>query len=153
MIHKQDKLTMWQRIGLYFFDRKIKTLIIWFVLVVFGIVSYTIILRREGFPSVEVPLGVVQIVTIQNSPEAVDEAFVRPIMEEARKNDSLTSISSSASNQGATIRLTYNESTDVQQQLDVLQERVQPIVPAEGRLVFILRLMRANLPLKVMTSF
>lgn len=128
---------MWQRIGLYFFDRTLKTLIIWFVLVIFGIVSYTIFLKREGFPSVEVPLGVVQIVTIQDSPEAVDEAFVRPIMEEARKNDSLSSISSSASNQGATIRLTYNESTDVQQQLDVLKERVQPIVPAEGRLLFI----------------
>ena len=43
--------------------------LVWLAIVVFGIASYTTFLRREGFPSINIPIAVVNgtyIVTVGN---------------------------------------------------------------------------------------
>jgi hypothetical protein len=53
----KDKLL--PKISLAFFNRPKLTLVIWLALIGFGALSYTTLLKREGFPSVNIPLTIV----------------------------------------------------------------------------------------------
>ncbi|MGH9856916.1 MAG: hypothetical protein ACRD4B_03630, partial [Acidobacteriota bacterium] len=54
---EKDKLL--PRLTVQFFNRPRLTAILWLALAVFGIFSYTTLLKREGFPSVQIPVAVV----------------------------------------------------------------------------------------------
>jgi hypothetical protein len=56
-IKPKDRLL--PRLSLAFFDRPKLTFVIWLVLVVFGATSYLALLKHEGFPSVNIPLAIV----------------------------------------------------------------------------------------------
>src|SRR5438132_469497 len=65
----------------FFFDRPLFTLLIWLVLVVFGALSYTTLLKREGFPSVNIPFAVVSGTYFANDPAKVDTEVAGPVSE------------------------------------------------------------------------
>ncbi|HSL57659.1 MAG TPA: efflux RND transporter permease subunit [Acidimicrobiales bacterium] len=78
-----------------FFARRARlTLALWAVLLVFGVVSYTTLLPREGFPAVDVPVAVVSGPYFVDDPEQVDTEVVVPltaVIEQVEGVDSVTS--------------------------------------------------------------
>ena len=56
-IKPKDKIL--SKISIFFFDRQVLTALLWIVLTVFGALSYGIFMKREGFPSVNIPVAVV----------------------------------------------------------------------------------------------
>lgn len=131
------KLNVWQKIGLFFFDHRFITLILWLVIVIFGGLSYATLMRREGFPSVDVPLGVVQVLSFEDTAEKTDADFTKPILEIIAENSSVKSAKANSTDQGANIQITYKDGTDVQSALDNLKEQVTPRIPSNAQVSYV----------------
>lgn len=56
---KKTKLSFVQKLSLLFFTRAKTTFSLWVAVIIFGFLSYTVWLQRQGFPDVAVPFGVV----------------------------------------------------------------------------------------------
>lgn len=134
---KENKLTIWQKIGMFFYSKRAFTMFIWISVVIVGIMSYTSWMRREGFPSINVPIGIVRIVSFDNSAEIVDEKFVLPVVQELKNNSTVKDVSSTASDQGATVVVNFNSGTDVQVQLDSVKSKMDGKLPSGAQLVYL----------------
>ncbi len=132
-----DKMNIWQRIGLFFYDRKYLTLSLWIVVVVFGALSYTTFMRKEGFPSVEVPLGVVQVVSFERSADDLDKTFSVPIITRAKENSAVKDIASSTTDKGASIQISYERGTDVEKALEELKNQLTSTLPTDAQVLYI----------------
>src|ERR1700754_1883385 len=75
----QDRLL--PRFSLFIFDRPRTAAIFWLCLTVFGVFSYTTFLKREGFPSVNIPYAVATGAYLVNDPAKVDREVAQPISE------------------------------------------------------------------------
>lgn len=76
-IEPKDKLL--PKFTLLFFERKVTSALLWLVLIVFGAVSYATLLKHEGFPSVDVPIAIVNGTYFANDPAKVDHDVAKPI--------------------------------------------------------------------------
>jgi len=77
-----DKLL--PRLTSFFFDRPILTLVLWVLILGFGILSYTTLLRREGFPTITVPIAIVDGATAGSDSTELDATVTQPIAKAAR---------------------------------------------------------------------
>lgn len=132
-----SKLTIWQKIGMFFYTKRPVTLFLWLAAIVFGVMSYTSWMRREGFPSVNVPVGVVQIVSFNQTAEEVDEQYALPIITELQSSSTVKDIGTTSSDQGSSIGIIYNEGTDVQKELDALKTSIAGKIPQTAQVIFI----------------
>src|SRR4249920_3759456 len=82
---KQPKDKLLAKLTLGFFDRPLLTGFIWISLVVFGLLSYTTLLKREGFPSVNIPVAIVNGTYFVNDPAKVDADAAKPVTDLALK--------------------------------------------------------------------
>jgi len=69
------------RLSLYFFDRPKITAVIWLSIFVFGVLSYTSLLNREGFPTIEIPYTVAGGSYLVNDSAKVDNDITKPLGE------------------------------------------------------------------------
>jgi multidrug efflux pump subunit AcrB len=134
---KNASLSIWQRVGLFFYDRRVLTITILLVLIGFGALSYTRLMRREGFPAVNVPVGIVQVINFDQSAVEVDGSFAKPIIDAAKADKNTKEVVSTSTDQGATISISYKDDTDVQIALDEIKKKVQDKLPASGQVVYI----------------
>ena len=74
------KLSLAQRFGLFFYDRRELTVLFWVALVIFGVFSYGV-MKRQGFPAVDVPFSVMSGTYFVNDPAKVDQAVTQPASE------------------------------------------------------------------------
>lgn len=85
----QDKLL--PRLGVFVFDHARVAAIAWILLLIFGLASYTVFLKREGFPSVNIPFTMVSGAYLVNDPAKVDREVAKPlsdiILQDARVKD------------------------------------------------------------------
>lgn len=79
---KKDSLNILQRLGLFFHDKRETTLVFWVAIVVFGFVSYTTLMQRQGFPNVDVPISVVSGTYFVNDAARVDSEIAKPLANE-----------------------------------------------------------------------
>lgn len=128
---KKNKLNPFQVIGSFFYDRKIFTILLWIILVGFGIVSYTTTMKREGFPSINIPLGIVQVQTFSDSAKNVDESYALPLLEILKSDNTVKNVSSTSTQTGATLVVTFKSSSDVQAALDRLIEASRSKLPLD----------------------
>jgi multidrug efflux pump subunit AcrB len=135
--NKQRKLTIWQKVGMFFYSRKTLTITLWLVLVGYGAFSYTSWMRREGFPSVEVPVGVVQVVAFGPTAADVDGQFTKPLTDALSSRQKVKSSSATTTDQGATVAITFVEGTDVNQELNELKAELDSKLPKTGQLIYV----------------
>ncbi|MCE7936569.1 efflux RND transporter permease subunit [Candidatus Saccharibacteria bacterium CPR2] len=55
------------------------TLLLWLLIVLIGLASYTTLLKREGFPSIETPVAIINGSYFVNNPKTVDDQVVQPL--------------------------------------------------------------------------
>lgn len=84
------------RLTLVFFDRPLLTFVLWLAIMVFGFLSYTTFLKREGFPSVNIPLNIVTGGYFVNDPAKVDADAAKPISEIALADNDVKSVQTSS---------------------------------------------------------
>jgi multidrug efflux pump subunit AcrB len=108
----QDQLL--PRLSLAVFGRPRTVAIIWLCLTIFGIASYTTFLKREGFPSVNVPFGVASGAYLVNDPERVDKEVTKPIDDVILKDSRVKTVQSHAQANFYDVLIQYKDGTDAE---------------------------------------
>ncbi len=110
---------------LFFFERARLTAIIWLVVTVFGVASYTTLLQREGFPSINIPLAVVGGGYFVNDAAIVDSQVAKPISEIALEQPGVSAVQSQSAANFFTVSVQYKEGTDSKAATAALEQKVK----------------------------
>lgn len=105
-----EKMKSLQKLTLYFFDRPRATALIWLVVTIFGILSYTTLLKREGFPSINTPFAITQGTYLVNNPAKVDNDVSKPLNDFLLKQSGVKSVQSQSFDNFFTVIVTYEDS-------------------------------------------
>lgn len=129
-----DKLLA--RITSFFFRKPTITGLLWISLLVFGIVSYTTLLRREGFPSVTVPVAVINGTYATADPSEVDSKIARPIANLARQQSTVSTVLTQSAGNFFTVVVQYKDGVDARAATTALKRQVAAagVVPASAAL-------------------
>jgi multidrug efflux pump subunit AcrB len=124
------------KFSLFIFDRPRTAAIIWLCLTVFGIASYTTLLKKEGFPSIDIPYAITSGAYVVNDPARVDREVAKPISDIALKQDKVKSVQTQSQAMGYAVITQYEDGTDVAQASKQLQQRIEDanILPKEATL-------------------
>src|SRR5690554_5854331 len=106
----QDRLL--PRLSLFLFDRARVVALLWVVLTVFGVASYASLLKREGFPSVNIPFSVVRGTYFVDDPAKVDAEVAKPIGEIALQDERVQMVRSSAQGSFYSVIIQYSSGTN-----------------------------------------
>jgi multidrug efflux pump subunit AcrB len=118
----QDRLL--PAFSLFIFDRSRTAAIIWLCLTVFGIISYTTLLKREGFPSISVPYAVVSGSYFVNDPAKVDSEVAKPVSDIIMQDSHVKSVQSSSQAMFYTVVVQYTEGTNAETASKALQQKI-----------------------------
>lgn len=133
---KPVKLNYLQKFSLYFFQRPRKTALLFLVVVLFGVASYTTLLKREGFPSIETPVASGQGTYMVGDPAKVDNEVAKPLSEYLLKQDGVKSVTTSSLDNFYTAFISYDEGVNANSRSSELQQKVEDanILPASATL-------------------
>lgn len=107
------------------FARPKTVFVAWLVILVFGIISYTTLLRREGFPSVVIPIAVVNGTYIVNDASKVDADVAKPISELALKQEGVSTVLSQSAANFVNVTVQFKEGIDGEAATKKLEEAVK----------------------------
>ncbi|MFZ1323901.1 MAG: efflux RND transporter permease subunit [Candidatus Saccharimonadales bacterium] len=132
----KDKLL--SRLTVFFFDRPLLTAFLWIALTLFGVLSYTTFLKREGFPSVNFPLALVNGVYFTDDLSAIDTNIARPISDIALKQDGVASVSSQTAGNFFNVQISFDEGVDAKAATAQLEQSVKEAgaLPQGANVVF-----------------
>ncbi len=133
---KKDKLLT--RLTMALFARPKTVAFAWLVILVFGIASYTTLLRREGFPSVNIPIAIVNGTYIVNDVSKVDAELAKPISQIALKQDGVSTVQAQSAANFVNVTVQFKEGTDGKQATKKLEEAVKAagVVPQSVSLTY-----------------
>ncbi len=106
-IEPKDKLL--PKLTIAFFKRPRTAALLWLVIVVFGALSYTTFLKREGFPSVQIPLVIVNGSYAVDNAATVDNELAKPLSDVALKQPDVTKVQTSSEGNFFTATVQYKE--------------------------------------------
>lgn len=126
------------RLTMFFFKRSGTAALIWLVIALFGIASYTTLLKREGFPSVNIPIVIVNGVYAVGDAEQVDRELAKPIANAALQQNDATSVMSQSEANFFTVTIQYKETVKGSEAKKQLQKDVEAIagIPAAAKLQY-----------------
>ena len=113
------------RLSLFFFRRPRLSLLIWLTVVVFGILSYTTFLKREGFPSVNIPFTVVNSTYIVNDPQKLDEEIAKPLSQAILKDPKVKRVQTQSYGDFTMAIVEYKSGTNSETATPELENRVR----------------------------
>ena len=96
----------------FFFSRPRLTAAIWIVLLGFGILCYTTLLRREGFPSVTVPIAIINGTYASDNPAELDSKVTQPIAKVALKQKSVSTVTTQTAGNFYAVTVQYSGGTN-----------------------------------------
>ena len=133
-----EKAKLLPRLTGFFFDRPRITIIIWLALTVFGLVSYTTLLKREGFPSVAIPIVIVNGAYAVNDPARVDSTLAGPVSETALEQPGVKSVSTNSEANFFSATIQYAENTDTDAAIRELERSIRQDgkIPASTKLTY-----------------
>jgi multidrug efflux pump subunit AcrB len=118
------ELTRFQKFSLFFFKNKRISLFIWLSTLVLGLLTYTTFIQREGFPSVQVPVSIVNANYFVDDKNQVDEKLAKPLSEAIKKVDGVKEVQSVSTSNFANLSVSYQ--TDLTS--DAGSKRVQDAI-------------------------
>ncbi len=122
---KPNRLPVAARVSLFFYDRPKISVGLWLIILAVGIASYTTFLKREGFPSINVPYSLVNGTYLVNDASRVDSEIGKPLSKVIADfpGVKLSDLNSSANFYSAAVQ--YEESVDSKQATVELQEKIK----------------------------
>jgi multidrug efflux pump subunit AcrB len=136
MYHNDGKDRLLPRFSLSIFDRPRTAAVVWLCLTLFGIASYTTLLKREGFPSIDIPYAIASGAYVVNDAAKVDAQVAKPISDIALKDDRVKSVQTQSQAMGYAVILQYEEGVDAAAASKDLQQKVTAaaVLPKEATL-------------------
>ena len=126
------------KLSLFTFNHSRTVAVIWLALTIFGVVSYTTLLKREGFPSVDIPFSVANGTYFVNDPAKVDAQVARPISDIVLRYDNVSTVQTVSRGTFYSVIIQYKEGTNAQQASEVLKREIiaTDVLPEEATLEF-----------------
>lgn len=121
---KKPKDKLLPKFTLFFFNKPLITAVLWLVLTIFGALSYTTLLKREGFPSVNIPIAVVSGTYFVNDPAKVDSEAAKPIADIALQQEGISTVQTQSSDNFFVITTQYKDGTDAKVAAKELEKQV-----------------------------
>lgn len=133
----RDKLL--PKLSLASFNHPRLAALLWLVLFTFGILSYTVLLKREGFPSVSIPVVLVTGSYAVDDAEKVDADLGKPISDIALKQTGISAVQTSSQANFLTASLQYKENISADAAKKALQKAVTGslAIPKSAKLNFV----------------
>ena len=97
------------RLSLFFFNRPRKTALLWLILIIFGSLCYTSLLKREGFPPINTPYAIGQGTYLVNNSAKVDNDIARPASEFILKQSGVKTVQTQSFDNYLSLIISYNE--------------------------------------------
>lgn len=134
----KQRTALLPKLSLFTFNHARTLAVVWLAITVFGVVSYTTLLKREGFPSVDMPFAVVSGTYFVNDPAKVDAQVAKPINDILLEDDRVDGISSSAHGTFYSVVVQYKEGTDAQRAGKEIQARIEAakVLPQQASMEF-----------------
>ncbi len=111
----------------FFFQRPKLTAAIWIVLLGFGVLSYTTLLRREGFPSITVPVAIVDGTAASTKGEELDKQVTLPIAKLASSQTETNTVMSQTAGNFYSVVIQYKDGVDAKAATAKLKAKIAQI--------------------------
>ncbi|MDQ5885321.1 MAG: Efflux transporter permease subunit [Patescibacteria group bacterium] len=121
---KKDKSRL-PKLSLFFFDRPRLTAVLFALILLFGIVSYTTLLKREGFPSINIPVASVSGAYFVNDANKVDQDVASPITKIALEQPGVAKVQTNSFPNFFNIIVQYDDSVDSQAASKSLEQSIK----------------------------
>lgn len=137
--NKKIKLKALQRLSLSFFNRPRKTALIWLIVAVFGITSYGVLLKRDGFPGIDAPFAIANGTYLVNDPEKVDNQVAKPLSEFLLSQEGVKSVQAQSQANFFSVAVSYESDVSSRQKTDDLSSAIadNKILPEQAKIQFI----------------
>lgn len=122
--NKPDALT---RVSLFFVNKWRISLLLFIGITVLGIGAYTTFLKREGFPTIEVPVAVIQTPYFVEDKALVDKDITQPIESRIAEIQEIDSITSTTADNFSNITVQFKEGTTSKDGAKLLEDAVASI--------------------------
>ncbi len=121
---KKKSFGFFGNLSLFFVDRPRFTATLMIAVIGFGFLSYTTLIRREGFPSVDVPISLVQGLYFVDDAEIVDKQVAMPLQESISQLSEVESVSSTSANNFLFLSIALNDGTGAAEVREDLQTAI-----------------------------
>ncbi len=125
---KTEKLSRLQRFSLFFYDHLKTSVSLWIAVVMFGVLSYTVFLQRQGFPGINLPFSIVNGAYFVNDQARVDKEVAEPAAKAIMKLPEVKTVTSTSGKNFVGLQIEYKEGTDSK----VASEKAKKQVEAAG---------------------
>lgn len=132
---RKERTPLISKASLYFYDRPRFSLIIWLLIFAFGIASYTTLLKRAGFPEIQIPYTYINGAYIVNDPQRVDKEVTKPLSEVVVKQPDVKNVQAFASPNSFNVIVQYEEGTNNQKATSQVEQAVKAaaVLPKDAR--------------------
>ena len=113
------------KFSLFIFDRSRTAAILWLCVTIFGIFSYTTLLKREGFPSITIPYAMASGGYVVNDAEKVDKHIAGPVSDIVMKDERVKSVQTQSQDNFYSVIIQFNEGVNAEAASKQLEQRVK----------------------------
>lgn len=126
------------KLTLFFFRWPVQTAVIWLILGVFGFFSYTTFLKKEGFPSVSIPITIVAGGYFADDAAKVDADIAQPFSRTALQFEGVKSVQTQSQANFFNAVVNYSEGIDAQVAAQELEAHIQRTanLPQQAQLLY-----------------
>lgn len=135
---KKGEAKLLPRLSLFFFDRPRFSALLWLTIAIFGVLSYTTLLKREGFPQINTPYSYVSGAYIVNDPAKVDADVTKPLSQKIVSVDGVKTVSATAFGNFYTVMIEFDSSVSSSEGSARVEQAVKGanILPAQATALF-----------------
>ncbi len=118
----------------YFYIRWRLAILIWVFILGFGVLTYTNLIKREGFPPIQFPIAFVSGVYVDQPSDIVDKKVTKLISDAINALDQVTSVKSSATDGFFTVVITFKDSESSESGTELIRNTINNNVdlPSSG---------------------
>ncbi len=131
-----DKLL--PKLSLLMFNRSRTVALVWLALTVFGVLSYTTFLKREGFPSIDVPFSIVNGTYFVNNPAKVDSDVAKQIGKIVLEDERVSMVRSTSHGNFYAVVIQYKEGTNASNAGKEIKSKIESagVLPKQANMNF-----------------
>lgn len=111
----------------FFFRRPRLTAGIWILLLGFGILSYTTLMRREGFPNITVPIAIIDGTSVSGKADQLDTQVTKPIAQAAVTQSEVSTVRSQTAGNFYNVVVQYKDGVDAKAATARLKAKIAQI--------------------------
>ena len=129
-----SRITLAQRLSLGAFKRPRCTALVWLVVLLFGVASYSVLLKREGFPTINTPFAIAEGTYLVNDASKVNSDVATPLSNFLVKQPSVKSVQISSFANFYTAQISFKDNFNSKQQSAALNKLLagQKLLPAQA---------------------